>query len=146
MIVPQTITKAQFTATVAMGGVAPLSVISQMTIPMSFDSVQHMKNMTGQYTPNNDYLYLQQNIQAPSAPNFLILLCDSPMAITLSYANNAASWLVNRFSFLSWVQDPNNPLQGIFIDGRLNPNPGVSVMAQGVACNYSLLTGQANIT
>ncbi len=106
----------------------------------------HLSALSDQYTPNNDYRYLLQNIQAAKAPNFLILLCDSPMSITMNYANNAASWAVNRFSFMSWVPDPNNLLQGIFIDGRLNPNPSVSVMTQGVLCNYSLLSGQAVIT
>src|SRR4051812_3663175 len=99
-ITAQTITKSQFMATVSMGGVAPLSTISQMTIPLSFDSAQNIKNITGQYTANNDYLYLHQNIPSVCAPNFLVFLCDAPMSITLSYLKNSASWAVNRFTFL----------------------------------------------
>lgn len=142
----QSITKCVFTATINLGGVVPISESILLSLPLTFASAKNIQVLNGQYTPNNDYLYLANGFAADKAPNFFFLLCDSPISITCTFPRNNASHAHNRFGFLSWADDPVNTITSMFIDGRVSPNPGVSTMAQGVPVNYTFVFGQAAIS
>ncbi len=145
-ITPQTITAAQFVATFNLGGVMPIKEAFSWVIPYNFADVQNVNVLNGSYTPANDYFYLQQNIPAALSPNFILILCDAQLSLTMNFTQSNVSQAIQRFGFYSWVPDAANLLNGFYLDGRTVPSPYVTPMPQGALVNYSIISGQATLT
>ena len=115
-------------------------------IPLNFSNVSNIKQFNGSYVPSNDYVMLASGLLVSNTFNFIIALCDSQLDLTLSFQKSGFSLALQKFAFQAWALDPLNFVSSIFIDGRTSPNPGNTPMPQGVAVNYSIITGQGTVS
>lgn len=112
---------------------------------MTFSSISQIQTFSGTFTPSDSYLYLAQGMTISNAPNFLIVSCHGQLDMTLSFQKNAMAMPVMSVGFFSWILDPSNLVTGIYIDGRIAPNPGNTPMPQGLPVDYTVIIGQATI-
>lgn len=144
MWTPARIINARFQATINPGDCSPLLETIPLILPLTFTGVSAVEIYRGIYTPNNDYLYLFQNRPYSVAPNFMMLLCGGQININLGFSSGASSLQSHtRFFFDSWLLDPTNFMNNVYIEGR---TAAQSAMPQGVAVDYTVIIGQAAIS
>lgn len=141
------ISKAAFQAVISQSCLAPFTDSMQIAYPIGFNNVRNLTKFFGTYTPNDDYRYLVQGATLDTSPNFMIVMADKQINFTMSsshFGNQIIAGLaVIKFGFFSWLTDPDNFIQGIFIEGRVARD---SKMPQGVPVNYTIIAGTADIT
>lgn len=123
-----------------------LAVSSPIISQIGIASIQNPIVASGVYTPNNDYLYLAQNIPHDKSPNFFFLMCAGQLNITVANAQGYAIAALPIFKqWLCFLPSPNTyPINGIYIEGRTGNVP--MPMPQGQPIEYFFLMGQAQIT
>jgi hypothetical protein len=125
---------------------SPLVETIAVKVPVTFSSVVSLQTFTGTFTPSNN----QQNIltfsNGATAPNFLFILTDAQLNITVNQNNNSDT-IFNApiFKCLFYTQPvfssgwiSNIQLNGL--TGSANPMP------QGTPVNYTVVYGQATIS
>lgn len=124
-------------------GLAAKIPISQKVI---FSNVTNPQTRTGSFTPNNDYLYLAQNIPADKSPNFFYLICTGQCNITMAGPQGYTMQANPILKSMLWLIPKTNtfPITGIYIEGRTANIP--MPMAQGAPIDYYCLYGQADLS
>jgi hypothetical protein len=140
------ITNAQLKMTVSAPSVAPLSDTLAVALPLAFSSVSSLKVLSGTFTPANNAVTLATFASSGVSPNFVILMTDGQVNLTLS--GSAADYLVdspmNKLFFFITPQLGGDYISQIVFNGL--SSPASVAMPQGVAVNYTLIYGQATIS
>lgn len=113
---------------------------------LGFSEVKFLRTRQGTYTPNNDYLYLQQNIPADEAPNFIFILSPDVMNVTVVAGQSNMIAAVPFHKMFLHLQPAASPykINSIYFEGRTwaqAPHP----MTQNVPIDYFAVMGQAVI-
>lgn len=121
-----------------------MAVKSPIVSALAFKNIANLMQLSGTYTPNNDYLYLYQNIPEEKRPNFFLMICSGQINVTIS---SAQSYLVAALPILKqcfFALPSDFPINGIYIEGRQSMSP--IPMVQGAHVDYFCLMGQATIS
>lgn len=145
---PAQIKNAQFLAQILTQGVFPIQPDIPIDLALNFSGVENIRQYVGTFTPNNDYVIIDAGLIEATSFNFLIAICDKQMNLTVSLPISSFVVAMQRFNFTCWTpsSSPNNWPTGLFIDGRVGPNPGNIPMPQGQTLNYQIITGKATLT
>ena len=139
------IQQANLSMNISPSVITPLLESIPVNLPINFTSMVNLEVLSGSYTPNNDTLSLASSIPTPSAPNFLLLICDKQLNLTVKSGANVlvAQNPVFKVFFSTLVGSNGYAITDILFDGQtsdLNPMP------QHVLVNYTLVYGQATIS
>lgn len=139
------VTNAVFKALFNLPTPSPMSDTFNCNLPLNFTNCTTMQSNSGEYTPNNDYLYLYQGFTQYTAPNIVLITSDQQLNVQMVFSDGSVRYMVTqRFNFLSWVPNPGAFLTSIFIEGRTG---NVSQpMPQGQPVTYLVLVAQATLS
>ena len=145
-LIPPTITGVSFVGTFNPQTLSPLTEGAPLVLPFSFSSVANLKILQGSFLPANNIIYPFEDIDSSIAPNFLIILCDSTLKITME-TDSVSAIPINSLDvskFFMWVSPTGSPTPfSLWIDGRIGV---LYPMDQTITANYQLIYGQATIT
>lgn len=114
---------------------------NQILQRLQFSAVNNILIKEGSYTPNNDYIYMWNNIPAAAAPNFIFIQTPTQLNITVTAPGGktiCAAVPVDKVFML--CLPPGFIIDNVYIEGRDNaPLP----MALGVETQYYCLMAQA---
>jgi len=125
--------------------VSPFTDSVPGSIPLNFANIEGLHVRAGTYTPNNDTITISAFTDPALAPNFILLLVDGQVNMTLqTAATNIMNVLpVSKLIAFSVLAPATNYINAIMLDGRTNvQNP----MAQNVPVNYTMIYCNATIT
>lgn len=114
----------------------------QITQRLTFAGVNNIEIKEGTYTPNNDYLWLWQNIPAASSPNFIFI--QTPTALNISITSPAGGTIINAVpanKIFMLSLPPGFVVDNIYIEGR---KIGAAPMPLGIEVQYFCLMAQAS--
>lgn len=136
--VSHTVTNANFSALIGPGCVTPIAPAFPINLPLNFSACNHIKMFSGLWVPQDDYQYLQNQFSDADAPNWMIVVCDSQLNVSLT-GTQFVSLAVQRFGFFSWINPANSLPTSLYLEGRIaTPAP----MLQNEPCNYLIVVGQ----
>lgn len=120
---------------------AGISNLFQVLQKLSFTSITSAIVKEGSYIPNNDYLWLWQNIPVNQSPNFIFI--QTPTALNITVTSPGLGAIVNAVpanKVFMLCLPPGFIVDNIYIEGRaLGPMP----MPLGVEVDYYCLMAQA---
>ena len=139
-----TITSASFNMTVNPSVVTPLNSILSTPVPINFNSVANLQIFSGTFTPANNILNIATSIQLASAPNFVVLICDAQLNLTVKSGANILinSVPVNKIQVITLTPSSTYNVTDILFDGT---TAALQPMTQSVAVDYTVIVGQAVI-
>lgn len=146
-LIPATITNALLSMNVNPATVSPLTEALTVREPINFGSVANLQVINGTFTPANNVLPLQPGgFNATNAPNFIIVICDAQLNITIS--GSSVDYVpvlpVQKVAVIMTPQLAGNYVSTVQLSG--STAPAAVAMAQGTPVNYTVIMGQATIS
>lgn len=105
-----------------------------------FTNITNLEVISGSFTPNNNTISLASGIPSNSAPNFVILIVDAPVNLTIKSGTTTLLLQnpVNKLYFNVMVANSTYLISDIILDGSTS---ALVPMTQAVPVNYSLIYG-----
>ena len=144
----ESVSSAQFQATIERPLLAPSIDSFPFVVPLNFGTVTNLNVDTATYAPANDILTIRTFSAFGAAPSFIMLQCDLAVNLRVTWAGGAGTQIitdlpVSKFFFAGLVP----PIAGSYISSIqiIGQTAQEYPMAQSTAVNITCITGTAVI-